>query len=235
MGVFSSKLSKANTAQPGAKHARDGSPSQAALAIRPQKIDWDDKQRTVEVKKRLSADERARQKLVLQTERALASSRNQPLTRAAEALRRWHRQDDGVDPFAPPVDGVRPLRAQVLELLKGMTRERLSALKVAQLKEICRCAGTPMSGTKAQLVGYLLDPAANQSRRGSGPLKYDAIDSHAPPAKRHRAVSPGRALPAGWELRVDAKTSREFFVDHNARRTAWRNPLEFPPTLDDRF
>lgn len=232
MGVFSSKLSKANTAQPGAKRARDDLPSQAALAIRPQKIDWDEAEPTT---KRLSADERARQKLVLQTERALASSRNQPLARAAEALRRWHRQDDGADPFAPPVDGVRPSRARVLELVKGTTRERLGALKVAQLKEVCRCAGTPVSGTKAQLVGYLLDPAANQSRRGAGPPKYDAIDSHAPPAKRHRAVSPGRALPAGWELRVDAKTRREFFVDHNARRTTWRNPLEFPPTLDDRF
>jgi hypothetical protein len=41
-------------------------------------------------------------------------------------------------------------------------------------------------------------------------------------------MSPGRSLPTGWESRVESKTGREFFVDHNAKRTTWSNPLEDP-------
>ena len=79
---------------------------------------------------------------------------------------------------------------------------------------------------KAQLIENLLDPAAHQKR--IPPPKYGDVNDHAPTEQRDGVMSPGRSLPTGWESRVDSKTGREFFVDHNAKRTTWSNPLEDP-------
>ena len=138
------------------------------------------------------------------------------------------RDDDGADPFAPPPKVARPTKERVLALLKGATRERLGALTVSQLKELCRCVGTRHSVPKAQLIEFLLDPAAHQKRSGAGPPKYGDVNKYAPTEERDGVMSPGRSLPTGWESRVESKTGREFFVDHNAKRTTWSNPLEDP-------
>ena len=201
-GVFSSK---ANTAaqHSGSKRPRDDAPA-------PQKL------------QSLRAEKRAERGAVLLT------PWGQALTKAADALRRWHRDDDGADPFAPPPKVARPTKERVLKLLTGATRERLGALTVSQLKELCRCVGTRNSVPKAQLIENLLDPAAHQKRSGAGPPKYCDVDNHAPTEERDGVMSPGRSLPTGWESRVESKTGREFFVDHNAKRTTWRNPLEDP-------
>ena len=201
-GVFSSK---ANTAaqHSGSKRPRDDAPA-------PQKL------------QSLRAEKRAERGAVLLT------PWGQALTKAADALRRWHRDDDGADPFAPPPKVARPTKERVLKLLTGATRERLGALTVSQLKELCRCVGTRNSVPKAQLIEFLLDPAAHQKRSGAGPPKYCDVNKYAPTEERDGVMSPGRSLPTGWESRVESKTGREFFVDHNAKRTTWRNPLEDP-------
>ena len=204
-GVFSSKANTVHQ-ESGSKRPRDDAPA-------PQK------------QPSLRAEKRAERGAVLLT------PWGQALTKAADALRRWHRDDDGADPFAPPPKVARPTKERVLALLKGATRERLGALTVSQLKELCRCVGTRYSVPKAQLIENLLDPAAHQKRSGAGPPKYGDVDNHAPTEERDGVMSPGRSLPTGWESRVESKTGREFFVDHNAKRTTWSNPLEDPTKL----
>ena len=75
-GVFSSKANAA-AQHSGSKRPRDDAPA-------PQKL------------QSLRAEKRAERGAVLLT------PWGQALTKAADALRRWHRDDDGADPFAPP-------------------------------------------------------------------------------------------------------------------------------------
>ena len=173
-GVFSSKANAA-AQQSGSKRPRDDAPAPPKLQS-------------------LRAEKRAERGAVLLT------PWGQALTKAADALRRWHRDDDGADPFAPPPKVARPTKERVLKLLTGATRERLGALTVSQLKELCRCVGTRNSVPKAQLIEFLLDPAAHQKRSGAGPPKYGDVDNHAPTEERDGVMSPGRSLPTGWEL-----------------------------------
>ena len=104
-GVFSSKANAA-AQQSGSKRPRDDAPA-------PQKL------------QSLRAEKRAERGAVLLT------PWGQALTKAADALRRWHRDDDGVDPFAPPPKMARPTKERVLKLLTGATRERLGALTLS--------------------------------------------------------------------------------------------------------
>ena len=113
-GVFSSK---ANTAaqHSGSKRPRDDAPA-------PQKL------------QSLRAEKRAERGAVLLT------PWGQALTKAADALRPVaSRRRRAPEFFAPPPKVARPTKERVLELLTGATRERLGALTVSQLKELCRC------------------------------------------------------------------------------------------------
>lgn len=39
------------------------------------------------------------------------------------------------------------------------------------------------------------------------------------------------ALPQGWEAKMDMRTGRIFYVDHNTKRTTWERPA--PPALPE--
>lgn len=34
-------------------------------------------------------------------------------------------------------------------------------------------------------------------------------------------------LPTGWEMKIDPRTGRPFFIDHINRTTSWNDPREF--------
>lgn len=34
-------------------------------------------------------------------------------------------------------------------------------------------------------------------------------------------------LPRGWEMKIDPRTNRPFFIDHVSRTTSWNDPREF--------
>lgn len=37
-------------------------------------------------------------------------------------------------------------------------------------------------------------------------------------------------LPRGWEMKIDPRTGRAFFIDHISRTTSWSNPTETKQT-----
>eukprot|EP00617_Octactis_speculum_P025014 CAMPEP_0185745090 /NCGR_PEP_ID=MMETSP1174-20130828/3380_1 /TAXON_ID=35687 /ORGANISM="Dictyocha speculum, Strain CCMP1381" /LENGTH=102 /DNA_ID=CAMNT_0028418887 /DNA_START=37 /DNA_END=341 /DNA_ORIENTATION=+ len=54
--------------------------------------------------------------------------------------------------------------------MAARTRPELETMTNKELKELCKAANVPMTGTKDQLISFILDPANNQKgkRKASG-------------------------------------------------------------------
>lgn len=84
------------------------------------------------------------------------------------------------------------------------SRDALLKLTATELKAKCKAAGTKCSGTKAELVSFLLDPATHAKRASAGGARS--------PAKKPRPPSPRPPPPSaaagGEEARLVAALAR---------------------------
>ena len=90
--------------------------------------------------------------------------------------------------------------------------------KYAQLIGGCQTetgiTGSPMLDDLPLPEGLVLSQKAPKKPKGSGQL--ETVNTN--------PFLNNEALPLGWESRVD-HNGRNFFIDHNSRKTTWRHPL----------
>jgi len=76
------------------------------------------------------------------------------------------------------------------------TRPELEAKTLKELKELCKTAGVPVTGTKTVLVSYLLEPAKHQ--KGTKRAATGA------PGGQSKAAKAARAMAGPWSAMTDA-------------------------------
>ena len=102
----------------------------------------------------------------------------------------------------------------------GTDSSALDQLSLTELKERCKAAGTPCTGSKATLITYLQDPANNQ-KYNRDPSKPKKTIAKTPKAKKPKA----RASPSSSEASFSSSS------EYGGRDT--RSPLRLDALCED--